>query len=229
MAIRMMIGSVFGEYTGNVEVVHNYRGHETGLVQHGKGCPHEQEHLDLSGALRTDCVERYENGRFPCHVSGPLYMRTTHVGLVLATGEVNGYDDSDFYAVVWNAEKGAPERITYASTRGWTYPNGAAEDATPEVLAAYEAYCKKVRAEAEALRVKERVEREAAAAERAAKAPRKGGVVRVVRGRKVKKGTEGRCFWVGTTSIGAERVGIELANGERVFVAAEYVEAVEVR
>ena len=34
---------------------------------------------------------------------GPMLMETTHVGLVLSTGEYNGYDDSDFFAEVWMA------------------------------------------------------------------------------------------------------------------------------
>lgn len=68
------------------------------------------------------------------------YLRTTHVGMVIETGELNGYDDSDFYAVVWNPERGEPERVTYATTRGWTYLNSAQVDATPEVRAAYAAW-----------------------------------------------------------------------------------------
>lgn len=65
----------------------------------------------------------------------------THVGLCLEDHEINGYDDSDFYMVVWNEEKQAPERITYATTRGWSYPAyGSYVDATPEVRAKYEAW-----------------------------------------------------------------------------------------
>src|SRR5215510_5788359 len=51
-----------------------------------------------------------------------IWRVTTHEGLVLELREMNGYDDSDFYAVVWNDAKGEPERVEYASTRGWTYP-----------------------------------------------------------------------------------------------------------
>jgi len=53
--------------------------------------------------------------------------------------------------------------------------------------------------------------------------PTRGREVKVVRGRKVPKGTTGRVFWTGNKGWG-DRVGIECANGERVFVNPEYVE-----
>lgn len=71
----------------------------------------------------------------------PIWLYDTHVGLCLEDGEYNGYDDSDFYMVVWNPSKREPERIVFASTRGWTYPcYGSKPDATPETLAAYAQY-----------------------------------------------------------------------------------------
>lgn len=66
---------------------------------------------------------------------------TSHVGLCLYEYENNGYDDSDFFMVVWNEEKQAPESILFASTRGWTYPCYASSpDATEEVKAKYKAW-----------------------------------------------------------------------------------------
>lgn len=64
---------------------------------------------------------------------GPLYMQISYEGCVLDTGEMNWYDDSDFYAVVWSEEKQAVIRVTYGSTRGWSYSNHAEVDATDEV------------------------------------------------------------------------------------------------
>lgn len=70
-----------------------------------------------------------------------LWLYETHVGLCLRDYEVNGYDDSDFYMIVWNDEKNEPEHILFASTRGWTYPSyGSFVDATDEVKAKYAAY-----------------------------------------------------------------------------------------
>lgn len=79
---------------------------------------------------------------------GRIFVHTTHHGLVLDDRERNGYDDSDFYAVVWNAEKGEPENIEYGTTRFWTYPAGATVDATDEVRALYESWLEARAAEA---------------------------------------------------------------------------------
>ena len=51
---------------------------------------------------------------------------------VLYDGERNGYDDSDFYAVVWDEHSGQMITTVYATTRGWTYPNHCEIDFTPE-------------------------------------------------------------------------------------------------
>jgi hypothetical protein len=67
-----------------------------------------------------------------------LHVAESHeeswTGCVLALGEHNYYDDSDFYALVWDEEKGNVHEVQYATTRGWTYHNTAKVDATPEVI-----------------------------------------------------------------------------------------------
>lgn len=55
-------------------------------------------------------------------------VETTHEGLVIYEGEHNHYDDSDFYAIVWNPEKQVEEEITYASTRYPSWGNRAVVD-----------------------------------------------------------------------------------------------------
>src|SRR6266436_6236627 len=78
-----------------------------------------------------------------------LFTYETHNGLCLRNMERNGYDDSDFYMIVWNPLKGEPESVTYATTRGWSYPcYGSYVDATPDVAALYEAYVAKAEREA---------------------------------------------------------------------------------
>lgn len=57
-------------------------------------------------------------------------------GRVLRTWERNGYDDSDFYATIWNDEKGRPEEVQYDTTR-FGGGGGATVDATDEVKARY--------------------------------------------------------------------------------------------
>src|ERR1700748_532986 len=67
-----------------------------------------------------------------------LILWHTHVGLCLADRSYNGFDDSDFYMLVWNEEKGEAEEICFATTRGWSYPAyGSWVDATDEVKAKY--------------------------------------------------------------------------------------------
>lgn len=64
----------------------------------------------------------------------------TYAGAVLDTYEENGYDDSDFLALVWDAAESRIRSVQYAITRGWTYNNSATPDATPEAIAAAEAW-----------------------------------------------------------------------------------------
>ena len=141
--------------------------------------------------------------------NGPLYMKTTHVGLVVGKREMNGHDDSDFYAIVWDADKECTEEVMYATTRGWSYPNGATVDATPEVLEAYRVWRDRKDAEARKL-----------AAEREAATVRMGRSVRVARGRKVPIGTIGDVFWMGQNQWGL-RCGIRDADGKTHWTAAK--------
>lgn len=67
----------------------------------------------------------------------------TSVGLCLHEFERNGYDDSDFFMVVWDEATQEPRIEMFASTRFWSGPCfGSKPDATPEVRAKYEAWKK---------------------------------------------------------------------------------------
>ncbi|MDQ1041517.1 hypothetical protein QFZ75_008019 [Streptomyces sp. V3I8] len=69
----------------------------------------------------------------------------TFTGAVLRLREMNGPNDSDFYALVWDEERQATREIEYGTTRGWAYHNGAIIDATREVLEKAVAYMTTVR------------------------------------------------------------------------------------
>ncbi len=56
----------------------------------------------------------------------------TYIGCVLSLGENNHYDDSDFYAYVWNEETQKIDKIYYDTTRCYTGTT-ALVDATDEV------------------------------------------------------------------------------------------------
>lgn len=144
--------------------------------------------------------------------TSPEFYEITWTGLVLHLTEHNFYDDSDFYAVVWDDAKSEPREIWYATTRGWTYYNSATADATDEIRAKYTAY-----------RAEQSAKYAAHLAEVDAMVPRKGRTVKVVKGRKVPIGTIGEVFWYGETRYGP-RVGFITSGDEKFFTAASNVQ-----
>ena len=57
-------------------------------------------------AISTFVHDKTKGKAFPGYdVHG--YHEVSYEGAVLSTGEVNGYDDSDFYAVVWDEASGS--------------------------------------------------------------------------------------------------------------------------
>lgn len=65
----------------------------------------------------------------------------TYKGCVIALREHNGYDDSDFFAEVYDESTGTFKEICYASTRYYCTAT-ATVDATEEVKAKYRDLCK---------------------------------------------------------------------------------------
>jgi hypothetical protein len=85
----------------------------------------------------SDNVDRVKKG------FNPIVLWTEDEGLCLHEYEVNGYDDSDFYMVVWDEEQCKPINKMFATTRGWSYPcYGSSADATDEVRAKYDEWKK---------------------------------------------------------------------------------------
>lgn len=148
----------------------------------------------------------------------PIYMKEYAKGAVVSLREANYHDDSDFYATYWDGEKFS--EVCYASTRGWTYPNGAAVDASPEIMEKWEAHLAALREAAKK-----------AAEEREKLIPRVGKhcVILPNKGKaKEAVGEEGVIFWCveeksryGTWSRGW-RVGVRTNKG-RYFLSAEKV------
>lgn len=150
MSIKVMV-SEEKAFEPNVTVVMDYPGHEAGrTVTYGEG---------------------------QSVTYGPLFMEETFVGCVLSLREANFHDDSDFYARVWDETIQAPREVQYATTRGWSYPNHATVDATPEVLAKLKGW---VYRQSLAELFNESVE--------LSKVPAKGKRCIVVKGRKIQKG-----------------------------------------
>ncbi len=149
--------------------------------------------------------------------NGTLYMKTEYAGCILEVYEHNGYDDSDFYAIAWDEKEDAIRRIEYASTRGWSYPNSATVDATPEIRNQALAHLRRAAIrESEAQNVRQ------------SKEVKPDRLVRVVKGRKVALGTTGRVCWIGKMRYGASeqwRVGL-MVDGQCVFTARNNCEVV---
>jgi len=114
-----------------------------------------------------------------------IETKESYVGRVLETYEENGYNDSDFYAVVWDDETESIIHKQYATTRFYSNGYGAKIDATPEVIA-------KATAERKARFLKSAIEKD----EETAKTVAKGKMVEINRGRK-NRGIIGEVFWVG--------------------------------
>lgn len=153
---------------------------------------------------------------------GDAWYRDSHHGLVLALIEENRYDDSDFFAVVWNTKTCAPERVQYATTRFWSGAASAFVDATDEVREAWDAY-----------RAKERAEREKAAAAdlevatkaRAAVAEELERVTALKGLRvRIKGGSVLTLFWVGRSKSGETvRVGLRDEAGSVKWTSSKQV------
>jgi len=166
---------------------------------------------------------------------------TAYIGRTLEDREENHYDDSDFYAIVWDDNDNCPKRIDYGSTR-YPSPTSCVVDATPETRAKYEAWHQ---ARNEEWGKQKAIED--------TNTPDFGKWVRVVKGRKVPIGTEGEVFYYERDkytriygprcvvidgplsplpSIALEgrkygmRVGLRLKDGSRVFTSAENVEVI---
>lgn len=124
------------------------------------------------------------------------------------------------YALVWDAAEGRPTRV-FLRGEGSEVSATAEVDATPEVVAAHEAWLAAREAEKAAAEEARREE----AAEARLREVRRGCRAVVARGRKVAKGTEGRVFWLGNGTYGW-RAGLETDAGETVWTALNNLDRV---
>lgn len=116
-------------------------------------------------------------------------------GLVLSEYERNYRDDSDFYAVVWDKENQVPKDIQYATTRGWTYACGCIVDATPDIIAEFEAFRERQRKEwAEYHKKLEKY------------IPKVGEMARSTTTRGKAKGKQGVITWIGNSNYSLEKL-----------------------
>lgn len=140
-------------------------------------------------------------------------------GCVLDLRELNGREESDFCAEVWDEESRQVKDVLYATTRFGR--GGSAEiDATIDTLRkAYRYWMTKCREKFDDSYNEEQ-----------AKRIQKGDTVVAVKGRILKKGETATVFWVGErynpySRSQQRRVGV-FYNDERKFLPAENVEVV---
>lgn len=140
--------------------------------------------------------------------------RTSHEGVVLTPSFTRCERVmSDIYAdvsycLVWDRESGRAIEVSLGAHFELCSTFGhAVVDATPEVVAAYEAWQAEVEAKRQAAEQARRLE----AAKAAWNAPAVGKTMRVARGRKVPVGTTGEVFWLGAGNYGP-RAGLALSN-----------------
>lgn len=145
----------------------------------------------------------------------------SYKGCVLAEYENNGYNDSDFYAVVWDYATDSIKTVMYGTTRAggnW----GCSIDATPEVVALAKQF-KKEQVDADTARFNGYQNNIADKGKLATIAGAKGKNSHL-------NNSQGVIFWVGADSYAphyakdALRVGIEVdgqkyfLNGKNIFV-----------
>ena len=139
--------------------------------------------------------------------------KVSYEGKVVGKTSHGSHNDDYYYAIVYELdENGTPQfsNVMYDTT-AFAVSGGAKVDAPQWVIDYREEQQRKIR-EAEMLAARKRD-------------IRRGIEVRVIKGRKVKIGTEARVFWVGQTRFGRS-VGLEMVSGERVFTAERNVEAI---
>ena len=172
-------------------------------------------------------AEGYKEGDLkPTYAKRVLGRETSHNVRIMS----DVYADL-YYAVIWDDETGAPKTVGQGNSEfGCEFKIKV--DATKATLKKYEAWkaADLIRREkaAEIRRVaeeKRRAEEAEANAERRARAVRKGVKVKVVKGRKVPKGTVGECFWEGGGQYGP-RIGLKEADGTTHWTATSNCTAI---
>lgn len=238
----MTIGMMTDEkeaHLPNVERKDNYPGHEITRISHASRCPNYNPKVDKAfGEIPETCLEG-------CRHHKPLYMKTTHEGVVISLREANGYHDSDFFALVWDEENQKTTEVQYASTRGWTYPNWATPDATPDILEKVKVYRQQLhdeRKERERIYAEQLALRDAAEVEKLSLIPVRGAKVVILRGKN--KDRTGLVIWrglprrkvYGTSAWDGQeirdekerkpRVGVQFEDGEKYWGPGTIVEAI---
>lgn len=163
----------------------------------------------------------------------------TYYGNVLATTENNGYNDSDFFAIVWDEEDQCVKSIADGTTRFAAPPKYHNADASPEVRAKADKWLRTVHLPPLA--------KQSLIKQRTSLANLQfGEQVMIVKGRKYPIGTKGEVFGVYANQFyrdysrkgwaiqikrfdpKSKNVGIRLQDGSRIFTSLANVERLSI-
>lgn len=169
------------------------------------------------------------------NTSIPTEQAKTYYGSVLAITENNGYNDSDFFAIVWDEEEQCIKSISDGTTRFAAPPKYHRADASEEVRAKADNWLRTVYLPPLAKKslIKQRTSLETL---------QFGEQVAIVKGRKYPIGTKGEVFGVYANQFyrdysrkgwsvkikrfdpKSKNVGIRLPDGSRIFTSLANVE-----
>lgn len=129
------------------------------------------------------------------------------------------------FATVWSFDQNKPVEVLVNANFECDQSGRYAEvDATETVKELFEAHkAEELRKHQEALLKQAQIE-----AEKAAKAPTKGRMVKVVKGRKIPLGTTGFVFWTGYDNYGNTKLGIATSNNKAVQPGKKYASFTDV-
>ena len=143
-----------------------------------------------------------------------IFIEKKHEGRVVATGEHNYHNDSDFYAVVYDQKTDSFFECEFGTTRHYTYNNGATIDAPKHLIDLY------IERERQAS-----IEREREYYRKKRLTVGRDKTVKVVKGKKVPVGTTGKVTWIGFDNYrkGEYRIGIIDDQGKTHYTSASNV------
>lgn len=140
-----------------------------------------------------------------------------------------GDGDSSYGAIVYDPGTDNFVEIGYCSTYCPGCDHGRGREVEGRCRAVIDAPAQlrqRFADEREAAREAAEAKRQQIAAEQRYHTPSRGAIVEVVAGRKVPRGVRGMVFWHGDSQFGP-RIGLELPDGSREFIAAYNVEVVD--
>ena len=155
----------------------------------------------------------------PCEITDNYEVLDNHYEGLVVELTYHWFRGEHYGAIIWDEELDGPRKIRCGEFPDYapsSIGGSGTVDASPELLAKYNTFkANQRKLDYNVWNMQQ------------AKQVMKDKLVRVVKGRKVSKGTEGKVFWIGPNKYGSgERVGIKELNGTVHWTHADNVEVV---